>query len=294
MIAHPSTIPVSAFSYSPTPSLKTPNPRRDRRALHANDESWVSSPTNTPDSLPSWQFSPMTGVASPDNAITRQRSHSPIPHGLPQPIHPTPAQRAKLSTATTIGDGTMTTFTSPGGSILGGYEPDPAHPIPPRGFASLTSVPLSPGESDHMAASRASLTRGVRSGNGIAFIPEQKPSADPRASTWTLGSYYSAAEAPFTPGRNASKTPADNRRAPPPPPMPVDMPLPPTPTAARSETAVEWGPYAKESREFLIGERDWVEVDPDTDGLDEWSRQGRGVGFVALLGVVAIYVRDDE
>jgi hypothetical protein len=72
--------------------------------------------------------------------------------------------------------------------------------------------------------------------------------------------------------------------------MPVDMPLPPTPTAARSETAVEWGPYAKESREFLIGERDWVEVDSDVDGLDEWSRQGRGVGVIALLAIMACYV----
>lgn len=184
----------------------------------------------------------------------------------------------------------MTTLTSPGGSILGGYEPDPAHPIP-RGFASLTSYPLSPGQIDAVGRSRtSSAARAARSGEAIAFIPEERHSEDPRESTWTLETYYSATDAPFTPGRNNSSTPATGRRAPPPPPMPVDMPLPPTPTATRSETAVEWGPHAKESREFLIGERDWVEVDLDVDGLDGWSRQGRGVGVVALLGVVAAYV----
>jgi len=129
-------------------------------------------------------------------------------------------------------------------------------------------------------------------GDGIVFVPEERSGmSGARESTWTLGTCHSE-HAPTTPGHPGAETPAEERRAPPPPPMPVDMPLPPTPTAARSETAVEWGPYAKESREYLMGERDWVEVDPDVDGLEKWSREGRGVGFVAVLGAVAYYVSD--
>ena len=47
----------------------------------------------------------------------------------------------------------------------------------------------------------------------------------------------------------------------------------------KGETATEW----------LFAE-DWVEVDGQVDALDEWSKEGRGVGLVALFTVVACYV----
>ena len=189
-----------------------------------------------------------------------------------------------------MGDQTInTTITSPGGSILGAYNPSPSQPIPPRGFASLTSFPLSPAQLEAMGASIHARTSHPP-GKGIAFIPEERSGlASARESTWTLETYHSN-HPPRTPERPDAETLAGERRAPPPPPMPFNMPLPPTPTAARSETAVEWGPHAKESREWLMGEREWVEVDPDVDGLEKWSREGRGVGLVALFGVIVCYV----
>ena len=251
-IAQPSSPHISSFAFSPTPSTRTPN-HRNRRPSNANDDSWLSSPTNTPSTLPPWDLTRQT-ITSPQTALTRERSHSPIPGSLPRPIQPTTTpRRGKFSQATTAGDRTMTTLTSPGGSILGGYEPDPANPLP-TGFTSLSSLPRGSGQLEHFNASRVSLaTRAGRSVEAIGYIPEEQDSQDPRASTWTLDTYHSNSDRPFTPARTSTATPATGRRAPPPPPMPVHMPLPPTPTAARSETAVEWGPHPKESREFLIG-----------------------------------------
>ena len=302
--ADQSSVAISSFSYSPAPTVKTPAAKIKPRSTTPNGSrtSWLSSPTNTPNTLPSWEFSP-GGVASPPNAMTRSRPSSPLPNGLPPPIQPTPARNgpagrqskaSKSTVATTAGDRTMisntnTTFTSPGGSIIAGYDPDPFVPPPPRGFASLTSYPISP---EQMGGSGVSLAaRTARSAGTISFIPEECQS-DGRSSTWTLETYHTASY-PETPARDTGRvrdSTASDRRAPPPPPMPYPMPLPPTPTLSRSNTAVDSAYYGKESTEFLIGERDWVEVDPDVDGLDGWSRQGRGVGLVALFALLCSYV----
>lgn len=160
---------------------------------------------------------------------------------------------------------------SAGGSILGGYEPDPFHPMP-RSFESLTSYLLSP--------SQLATTSRTTLGGNIAFVPEEKASLTGRSSSWTLESWYSARE---------RKTPdPKDRRAPPPPPMPCDMPLPPTPTASRSEAVFDW--QGKDSMELLVGEKDWVEVERGGEGMDGWGRGGRGVGFEAVFGVMICYV----
>jgi len=41
---------------------------------------------------------------------------------------------------------------------------------------------------------------------------------------------------------------------------------------------------------MLVAERDWVEVEADGDGLEGWGRGGKGVGLIAVLGVVVCYV----
>ena len=80
------------------------------------------------------------------------------------------------------------------------------------------------------------------------------------------------------------------RRAPPPPPIPSGVPLPPTPmgSGSRSPTVVDW--EGKESAEYLLGEKEWVEVDNDVDGVDGWGREGRGVGIMALITILGLYV----
>ena len=80
-----------------------------------------------------------------------------------------------------------------------------------------------------------------------------------------------------------------DRRAPPPPPIPMDLPLPPTPTAtSHSPTITVWD--GKESAEYLLGEREWVEVDSNGDGVDGWSKEGKGVGIVAVITVLLNFV----
>lgn len=280
---------ISAFSFSPTPSMQTPRPRHNRRSSAFNDTptSWLTSPSATPHTLPSWEHTP--NIATPQVAHTRQRASSSVPPAsLPRPIQPARAGRYKTSAATTM---TASTFASPGGSILAGYDPDPAQPVPPRGFASLTSFPLSPDEMEMVGGSPMSGTqRHGRDGDAFAFIPEERDEQDPRASSWTLATYCSGSSAPVTPSRNGSLTSMTGRGAPLPSSVPVHIPLPPTPALARKDSAATWGPHAKESRECLMGERDWVEVDGAVEAMDEWSRGGRGVGFLAIVGALVCYV----
>ncbi|WVW78895.1 hypothetical protein I302_100858 [Kwoniella bestiolae CBS 10118] len=254
-----------------------------------NDQSWLSEPTNTPSSISAWSFPP--SPASPQPAITRARSPSPStvplsPDGEGRdPNLPKPGERrlpVKPSDSTTythtIGS------TSPGmGSILGDYSPDPFHPLPPRGFASLSEYPVSP---DNLQSQSSLITRvaALQSadslGNGI--VPVKKGS-----STWTLQSAdaYKTPDAKTSRARKVVST--AERRAPPPPPMPVDMPLPPTPTLARSSTLFEV--QGKDSMEMLLGNGDWVEVEREEEALEDWRRGGRGVGMVAVAGVVICY-----
>lgn len=268
--ARASTTDLSAFVYSP--SVHTPRPRQ-----HAGStSSWLSSPTATPASAPPWEYSP--SIPSPNPAYTRPRSVSPAAN-LPS-AGPTPKAGKKGSTFTAHTALTYSTpgsaLQSPGGSIIAGYEPDPFHPMP-RSYESLTSYPLSPSQT--ATSSRIDLVPGP---SGIAFRPEEKLTLSGKiSSTWTLESYHSAQE--FT-------TPDPKGwRAPPPPPMPCDMPLPPTPRAVRNEAVYGW--HGKDSMELLIGEREWVEVEADGDGLDGWGKGGKGVGSAALICVIACYVR---
>jgi len=132
--------------------------------------------------------------------------------------------------------------------------------------------------------------RHGRDGDAFAFIPEERDEQDPRASSWTLATYCSGSSAPVTPSRNGSITSMTGRGEPLSSSVLVHIPLPPTPALGRKDSAATWGPHAKESREWLMGERDWVEVDGAVEAMDDWSRGGRGVGFLAILGVLVCYV----
>lgn len=176
---------------------------------------------------------------------------------------------------------------SAGGSILAGYSPDPFQPMP-RGFESLTSFPLTP----EQLASRASLVeRANGSSAAFTFVPTQT-AEEGRESTWTLESYASHQLAYQTPKSQVR----DSHRAPPPPPMPFDMPLPPTPTLARSETIWERNSdsrLGKDSTELLLGldpEWDIVNLSGDEGALEGWASGGRGVGLLAILGILFSFV----
>ena len=52
-----------------------------------------------------------------------------------------------------------------------------------------------------------------------------------------------------------------------------------------------WALRPKESQEMLMGERDWIEVNIEEEGVDGWGSTSPGVGFVAIFGVMASYVR---
>lgn len=39
-----------------------------------------------------------------------------------------------------------------------------------------------------------------------------------------------------------------------------------------------------------MGDRDWVEIEGNVDGVDGWGDGGHGVGVVALLGILLCYV----
>ncbi|WVQ97472.1 hypothetical protein IAU59_004586 [Kwoniella sp. CBS 9459] len=270
-----------------------------------NDQSWLSEPTNTPSSISAWSFPP-----TPEPAITRARS--PSPSTLPlsptedgrDPNLPRPGQ--KRINQIKASDTTMYTHTSsgtPGGSILADYSPDPFHPLP-RAFESLTSYPISPSGLDSRV-SLATRSAALRSGDTLACVPVQKVN-DRGSSTWTLQTYHSPQQGQTgtgVPDTDSFKTPdhrttraikamSTDRRAPPPPPLPVDMPLPPTPTLARSSTLFDLnGDSAKGSMELLMGgpEKDWVEVAWEEDALEDWGRGGKGVGVLAVAGIVLCY-----
>jgi len=46
----------------------------------------------------------------------------------------------------------------------------------------------------------------------------------------------------------------------------------------------------KDSTEMLIGEKEWVTVEADGDGLDGWGSGGKGTGVLAVIGVLVCYV----
>ena len=164
---------------------------------------------------------------------------------------------------------------SPGGSIIAGYEPDPSHPLP-RSFESLASYPISPSA----LATHSRVNLGS-SQNTMAFVPGRKMSVSGgKGSTWTLTSYHHIMETP---------NPID-RRAPPPPPLPVNMPLPPTPTTVMRGTLYQW-PH-KESREMLMPDVDWIEVENGTEKLDGWSRGGAGIGIIVIISATICYVSE--
>ncbi|KAK6904167.1 hypothetical protein I203_107683 [Kwoniella mangroviensis CBS 8507] len=262
-----------------------------------NDQSWLSEPTNTPSSISVWSFPP--SPASPQPAMTRNRS--PSPSNVPlspdeegrDPNLPRPGERrlpVKASDSTTYTHTIGSSSTSPGSrlvdaSILADYSPDPFHPLPPRGFASLTIYPVSP---DQLQSQSSLITRvaALQSGDSLAngIVPVKKGS-----STWTLQS--AGTDAYKTPDHKISRArkvlSTADRRTPPPPPMPVDMPLPPTPTLARSSTLFDI--QGKDSMEMLLGSSDWVEVEPEEEALEDWGRGGRGVGIVAVAGIVICY-----
>ncbi|WWD08100.1 hypothetical protein V865_006211 [Kwoniella europaea PYCC6329] len=262
-----------------------------------NDQSWLSEPTNTPSSISAWSFPP--SPASPQPAMTRNRSPSPSTVPLSpdeegrDPNLPRPGERrlpVKASDSTTYTHTIGSSSTSPSSrlvdaSILGDYSPDPFHPLPPRGFASLTSYPVSP---DQLQSQSSLITRvaALQSGDSLAngIVPVKKGSP-----TWTLQS--AGADAYKTPDHKISRArkvlSTAERRAPPPPPMPVDMPLPPTPTLARSSTLFEV--QGKDSMEMLLGNSDWVEVEREEEALEDWGSGGRGVGLVAVAGIVLCY-----
>lgn len=193
----------------------------------SSPNSWVTSPTTSPDTIPTWDYSPDNqGISSPQPAMTRSpRSPSPQPPAsLAQPMRPTPPSaftynqnQGKVSKATigsvgsSVGysaswaDQTMLsqyttgTMASPGGSIVAAYEVDPTNPLPPRHFGSLASFPLSPEQMAKMESeeggSRVSLaTRLAHSQDAITFVPQNRSVSGAGSSTWTLGSYHSAME----------------------------------------------------------------------------------------------------
>ncbi|WVR04351.1 hypothetical protein IAU60_001352 [Kwoniella sp. DSM 27419] len=293
----------SSTLLTPQSTLLTP---LSSQSASPGERSWLSEPTNTPQSIVSaWNF------ASPETAITRSRSASPsqLPlstadgqaMGLPQPpIEPRIPDRPSVATTYTMGSTPGSRLHAPDASILAQYSPDPFHPLP-RAFESLTSFPMTPSQRE----SRTSLlTRSapLRSADALACIPVER--VDERGSTiWTLASYHSPAPAKApdgdaykTPdhrtGSRGSKDPSVDRRAPPPPPMPVNMPLPPTPTHARSSTLFDLsgGEAGKGSMDLLMGaaghEADWVAVEKDVDTLQGWGRGGRGVGAVAVMSML--------
>ncbi|WWD00153.1 hypothetical protein V866_007061 [Kwoniella sp. B9012] len=298
-------VPPSTCAFTSTTTLVTPEHQsRSHNDISGsaaegviNDQSWLSEPTNTPSSISAWSFPP--SPASPQPAITRNRSPSPSSVPLSpdeegrDPNLPRPGERrlpVRPSDSTTYTHTIGSSSTSPGSrlvdaSILGDYSPDPFHPLPPRGFASLTSYPVSP---DQLQSQSSLITRvaALQSGDSLAngIVPVKKGS-----STWTLQS--AGADAYKTPDHKISRTrkvlSTAERRAPPPPPMPVDMPLPPTPTLARSSTLFE--AQGKDSMDMLLGNSDWVEVEREEEALEDWGSGRRGVGLVAVAGIVLCY-----
>jgi hypothetical protein len=290
---------VSAFSYSPGSDHETDSPRDTE---DSPNDSWLTEPTRTQSSIPSWNYSP--SISSPEPARIRSRSPSPCPdlehnlhnlHNLPQPAS-VPIGNAPKGSTSTIADRSVNASTfaltstpgsairSAGGSIIGAYSPDPFQPVP-HGFESLASFPLSP---EQMASQSSLAARTAHS--ALTFVPSERITSSAsrvNSSTWTLETYHS--------GQEDFKTPAKQiRRAAPPPPMPVGMPLPPTPTAARSETVFELSEGQKGSMEMLMEEKDWVEVDRGVEGIKSWGKGGTGVGTVGVLGMIAFYVSGHE
>ncbi|WVQ68826.1 uncharacterized protein L199_007035 [Kwoniella botswanensis] len=296
-------VPPSTSAFTSTTTLVTPEHQsRSQNDISGsaaeaviNDQSWLSEPTNTPSSISAWSFPP--SPASPQPAITRNRSPSPSSVPLSpdeegrDPNLPRPGERrlpVRPSDSTTYTHTIGSTSPTSGyfdASILGDYSPDPFNPLPPRGFASLTSYPVSP---DQLQSQSSLITRvaALQSGDSLAngIVPVKKGS-----STWTLQS--AGADAYKTPDHKMSRArkvlSTAERRAPPPPPMPVDMPLPPTPTLARSSILFEI--QGKDSMEMLLGNSDWVEVEREEEALEDWGRGGRGVGLVAVAGIVLCY-----
>ncbi|WWC67522.1 uncharacterized protein I206_101430 [Kwoniella pini CBS 10737] len=295
----------STSAFTSTSTLITPehNNKSDLSSAAEgviNDRSWLSEPTNTPLSVSEWSFP--ESPASPQPAITRKRSSSPLDlplspledgrdTNLPPPGGKRIPQKASDRTAYTHTIGSNT----PGSeirsmvdaSILGDYSPDPFHPLPPRGFQSLTSYPLSP---DQLQSKTSLLSRvtALQSGASLAVTPVEKESP-----TFGLHSHHSASDPDSykTPNaknaRNRRAPSTIDRRAPPPPPMPLDMPLPPTPTLARSSTLFEI--QNKDSMELLMGNEEWIQVDGEAESLEEWGTNGRGVGLIAIIVCMLYY-----
>ncbi|WWC59032.1 uncharacterized protein I303_101578 [Kwoniella dejecticola CBS 10117] len=290
-------VPPSTSAFTSTSTLITPDHHNNSNLSSAaegvmNDKSWLSEPTNTPSSLSEWSFP--DSPASPQPAITRKRSSSP----LNLPLSPVDHARNPKSSrpggdrSPVMPDNIVNSTPGPGSgslidaSILGDYSPDPFHPLP-RGFQSLTSFPVSP---EHAQSRSSLLTRvtALQSGETLAMVPVERGS-----STFTLQSYHSSAahdsyktpDAKVAKGKKVLST--AERRAPLPPPMPVDMPLPPTPTLARSSTLFEI--QNKDSMELLMGNGDWVDVEREQETLQNWGRQGRGVGAVAVVACLVCY-----
>ena len=283
--ARASTINLSPFSYATSGTYQTPHSNtRSAKPSGCSPNSWLSSPTNTPSTLPSWTYSPSI-PSPPPTAITK----SPQPDRMPKSSTATTMTHYTAGETTYLSSTPGSALRSPGGSIIAGYSPDPFHPLPPRKFESLTSYPLSPSQ---MADSRLSLTSralGFRSHETIAFVPEEHTSA--AGSTWTLESWHSAAtgQEPVTPANqkaSARHMRHSARRAPPPPPMP-DMPLPPTPVVEHFNVP-DWS--GKQSTEVLLAaEREWVEVYGE-GSIDEWNRTHRGAGVLAIATTLICFV----
>ncbi|WWC87315.1 uncharacterized protein L201_002204 [Kwoniella dendrophila CBS 6074] len=283
-----------------------------------NDKSWLSEPTNTPSSISAWSFpnsSPANTTfqdpTSPQPVITRNRSSSPI--NLPlsndhdnnndddgrSPNLPRPGQTKinkqlpKTSNSTTY---TNTLSSTPGsamrsniidGSILADYSPDPFQPLPPRGFESLTSYPIS-SENLHSRISLNSRVNALRSENNVNNTSGPGPGPGPSTSSFTLHTnVYKTPDRKTARTQNLNLISTQDRRAPPPPPMPVDMPLPPTPTLARSSTLFEI--QGKDSMELLLGNSDWVQVEYEEKALEDWGRGSKGVGILAVSSIVICY-----
>jgi hypothetical protein len=283
--------------------------------------------------MSSWNFSDSSPppLPSPSSAYTRERSTSAarggeaVSPGYTEVSSHAPVPRGSMTSmfTQTLTSTPGSALRSAGGSILGGYSPDPFHPMP-RAFESLTSFPTSPetveriggtSNTNLVGRSPAVLGRGVRSSasaSTLAFVPELRQEAGRQTSAYTLQSYYSASSRPATahdayevderPGTSATansmayitpksqvRASRQSYRAPPPPPMPLGMPLPPTPTAARSETL--WDRSERESV-HSVASRDsvgmWDEVDEWVnvrgDG-EELESWGRGGRGVGVLGM---------
>ncbi|WRT65176.1 uncharacterized protein IL334_002119 [Kwoniella shivajii] len=291
-----------------SPSHEAISASRTAASEVMNDKSWLTEPTNSPASISSWSFPP---TPEPERAITRNRSPSPstVPFSieiecqngkrdpnLPKPRPDETGRNGDRTVQPNKSSHNTTIFSSPGSgsgivsmdaSILADYSPNPLHPLPPRGFESLTSYPLSP---DQLESRTSLVTRmtGLQSRDTLAMIPVERGS-----STWTLQTYHSAnGNDPYkTPDHKSSRAKkvlsTNERRAPPPPPMPIDMPLPPTPTFARSSTLFDV--QGKDSMELLLGYGDWVQVEREEEALEDWGRGSKGVGFLAVVTVLSCY-----